>query len=197
MNKYEQMQFLLKENNGYLFTAKVEAVGISRTYLAKFVKENNLEKVAKGIYISQETWEDRLYILQICNPKIIYAGETALYLHGMTEREYSEIVVTVPPRFNQTRLRGKGIKVHQEKQEIYQLGITEIETNFGNKVRVYDKERCICDIIKNRHTVEVQQFQCALKTFMADKSKDMSKLMSYGAKLKIRDEIMKYVEVML
>lgn len=197
MNKYEQMQFLLKENNGYLFTAKVEAVGISRTYLAKFVKENNLEKVAKGIYISQETWEDRLYILQICNPKIIYAGETALYLHGMTEREYSEIVVTVPPRFNQTRLRGKGIKVHQVKQEIYQLGITEIETNFGNKVRVYDKERCICDIIKNRNTVEVQQFQCALKTFMADKSKDMSKLMSYGAKLKIRDEIMKYVEVML
>ena len=83
------------------------------------------------------------------------------------------------------------------KQEIYQLGITEIETNFGNKVRVYDKERCICDIIKNRNTVEVQQFQCALKTFMADKSKDMSKLMSYGAKLKIRDEIMKYVEVML
>lgn len=46
MNKYEQMSNLLQENNGYLFTAQVEKEGISRAYLAKFVRENNLEKVA-------------------------------------------------------------------------------------------------------------------------------------------------------
>ncbi len=197
MNKYEQMSNLLQENNGYMFTAQVEKAGISRTYLAKFVRENNLEKVAKGIYISQDTWFDELYILQICNPKIIYSGETALYLHGMTDREYTDICITVPPGFNQTRLRSKGVIVHQGKSELYQLGIEEIETNYGNMVRAYNKERCICDTIKNRGTIEVQQFQTAMKTFMRDKTKDMSRLMLYGEKLKIRDEIMKYVEVML
>ena len=105
MNKYDQMRRLLQENNGYLFTAQVEKAGVSRTYLAKFVRENQLEKVAKGIYISQDTWEDELYILQIRYPKIIYSGETALYLHGMIDREYTDICITVPPRFNQTRLR--------------------------------------------------------------------------------------------
>lgn len=197
MKKYEQMENLLRENNGYLFTAQVEKAGISRTYLAKFVRENNLEKVAKGIYISQDTWVDELYILQICNPKIIYSGETALYLHGMMDREYTDICITVPPRFNQTRLRSRGVIVHQEKSEIYQLGIVEIETNYGNVVRAYNRERCICDIIKSRENIEVQQFQTAMKTFMRDKTKDMSRLMLYGEKLKIRDEIMKYVEVML
>ncbi|MBP3460057.1 MAG: type IV toxin-antitoxin system AbiEi family antitoxin domain-containing protein [Lachnospiraceae bacterium] len=197
MNKYEQMSNLLQENNGYLFTAQVEKEGISRTYLAKFVRENNLEKVAKGIYISQDTWADELYILQVCNPKIIYSGETALYLHGMIDREYTDICITVPPRFNQTRLRSKGVIVHQEKPAIYQLGIVEVETNYGNMVRTYNKERCICDIIKNRGNIEVQQFQTAMKTFMRDKTKDMSRLMLYGEQLKIRDEIMKYVEVML
>lgn len=197
MKKYEQMSNLLQENNGYMFTAEVEKAGISRTYLAKFVRENNLEKVAKGIYITQDTWLDELYILQICNPKIIYSGETALYLHGMIDREYTDICITVPPRFNQTRLRNRGVIVHQEKSEIYQLGIVEIETNYGNAVRTYNKERCICDIIKNRGNIEVQQFQTAMKTFMRDKTKDMSRLMIYGEKLKIRDEIMKYVEVML
>lgn len=197
MNKYEQMISLLQENNGYLFTAQVEKAGISRTYLAKFVHENDLEKVAKGIYISQDTWEDELYILQACNPKIIYSGETALYLQGMTDREYTDICITVPPRFNQTRLRSKGVIVHQEKPAAYQLGIVEIETNYGNRIRTYDKERCICDIVKNRGNVEVQQFQTAMKTFMRDKTKDLSRLMRYGEQLKIRDEIMKYVEVML
>lgn len=197
MNKYEQMSNLIEENNGYLFTEQVEKAGISRTYLAKFVHENNLEQVAKGIYISQDTWADELYILQIRNPKIIYAGETALYLHGMIDREYTDICITVPPRFNQTRLRNKGVVVHQEKSEIYQLGMMEVETNYGNLVRTYDKERCICDIVKNRAKIEVQQFQTAMKTFMRDKTKNMSKLMQYGELLKIRDEIMKYVEMML
>lgn len=197
MNKYEQMRNLLQENNGYMFTAQVEKVGISRTYLAKFVRENNMEKVAKGIYISSDTWLDELYVLQICNPKIIYSGVTALYLQGMIDREYTDICVTVPPKFNQTRLRSKGVIVHQEKFEMYQLGIAEIQTNYGNVVRTYDKERCICDIIKNRGNIEIQQFQTAMKTFMHDKTKNMSRLMLYGERLKIRDEIMKYVEVML
>lgn len=197
MNKYEQIRNLLRENNGYVFTEQVEKAGISRTYLLKFVRENNLERVAKGIYISQDTWADELYILQVCNPRIIYSGETALYLHGMVDREYTDICITVPPRFNQTRLRNKGVIVHQQKAAIYQLGIVEVKTNYGNVVRTYNKERCICDIIKNRENIEVQQFQAAMKTFMRDKTKDMSRLVWYGEQLKIRDEIMKYVEVML
>lgn len=197
MNKYEYMSELLQENNGYLFTAQVEKAGVSRTYLAKFVQENYLEKVAKGIYISQDTWVDELYILQMRNPKIIYSGETALYLQGMIDREYTDICITVPPRFNQTRLRSKGVIVHQENQSMYQLGIAEVETNFGNIVKTYNKERCICDVIKYRKKIEVQQFQTAMKTFMRNKEKNMSRLMQYAEQLKIRDEVMKYIEVML
>lgn len=178
MDKYEQMARLLQENNGYLFTAQVEKVGISRTYLSQFVHENHLEKVAKGIYILQDTQADELYILQVCNPKIIYSGETALYLQGMIDREYTDICIIVPPRFNQTRLRDKGVIVHQEKLTTYPLGIVEVETIYGNVVRTYDKERCICDIIKNRGDIEVQQFQIAMKTFMRRKEKICQDLFS-------------------
>ncbi len=197
MSKYEYISELLRENNGYLFTAQVERGGISRTYLAKYVQENHLEKIARGIYISEDTWEDELYILQLLNPMIIYSGETALYLQGMTDREYSDIYITVPPKFNQTRLRNKGVIVRQEKQSLYELGIVEVKTNYGNIVRTYNKERCICDTIKFRKKIEVQQYQTALKTFMYDKEKNMSRLIQYGQKLKIEDEIMKYIEVLL
>ena len=119
MNKYEKLNELLKKGNGYLFTSEVEKNEISRTYMAKFVRDNNLEKVAKGIYISEDTWKDELYILQIRYPRIVFSGETALYLHGMIDREYSEINVTVPPFFNRTRLCEQEVVVHQDKREIY------------------------------------------------------------------------------
>lgn len=195
MNKYELMRDLLQKNNGYLFAAEVVKAGVSRTYMAKFVRENNLEKVARGIYISPDTWADELYILQICNPNIVYSGETALYLNDMIDREYTNICITVPPRFNQTRLRNRGVVVHQEQVDSYNMGITEIKTNYGNVVKAYNKEKCVCDVIKNRGKLELQLFQAAMKTYMHDKKKDLSRLLLYGEKLKIRDEIMKYVEI--
>ena len=197
MSKYDQMIEMLEKNNGYLFTSEVEKAGISRTYMARFIKDNNLEKASRGIYITEDTWTDQLYILQIQNPKIIFSGETALYLNQMIDREYSEICVSVPSGHNGFRLRDKGIIVHQENPNVFGMGICEAETNFGNKVRTYNKERCFCDTVKNRSAYEVQTFQTALKSYMRDKGKDLSTLMKYAEVLKIRNEVMKYVEVML
>lgn len=197
MTKYEKLKKLLKENNGYLFTSQVVDADISKTYLARFVKENNLEKVAHGVYVAEDIWPDELYILQLRNPKIVYSGETALYLHLLIDREYSDISVTVPAGHNGSRLRERGVQVHQEKKELFELGVIEVETNFGHKVRTYDKERCICDLILNRGKIEVQHFQTALKEYMKWKDKDLSRLMAYAEKLKIRDEVMKYVEVLV
>lgn len=197
MNKYEKLDELINKCNGYLFTSDVQKNGISRTYLARYVKENNLERVSKGIYISPSTWEDELFILQHNYSKVVFSGETALYLHGLIDREYSEINVTIPPNFNRTRLCEQGISVHQEKTEIYELGIIEKKTNLGNLVRVYNKEKCICEMLKNRKNIDVQHFQTAMKTYMHDKSKELSRLMFYAEKLKVKDELMKYIEVML
>ena len=64
-------------------------------------------------------------------------------------------------------------------------------------MRVYDKERCICDMVADRPNIEVQTFQTAMKEYMSDSNKRLSVLMEYAGKLQMRDEIMKYVEVML
>ena len=45
MTKYEMINNSIKQNNGYLFVSDIESLGISRTYILKFVRENNLERV--------------------------------------------------------------------------------------------------------------------------------------------------------
>ena len=197
MTKYDQLETIVKENKGYLFAADVANAGISRTYMASYVKENNLEMVAKGIYVTEDTWPDQLYILQHNNSKAIFSGETALYLNILLEREYSEIVVSVPKGHNGSRLRERGVIVHHEKEGLYGMGQCKIKTNYGNTVIAYNRERCICDLVKRRHKIEVQTYQNAIKSFMANKDKDLSLLIKYAEFLKIRDEIMKYVEVLV
>jgi hypothetical protein len=197
MSKAELLKSMTEANNGYLFTSEVQEASVSRTYLASFLRENNYEKVAKGIYVSGDVWPDELYILQKCYPSIVYSGETALYLHSLIDREYSEISITVPAGFSGSRLRERGIVIHSEKDDRYRLGIAEVVTQFGNKVRCYDKERCLCDMIKNKRRIDIQNFQTAMRDYMKDKDKDLSRLIVYAQFLGNREEVMKYVEVLI
>lgn len=197
MTKTDIIKNSIEQNNGYLFMSKLEDLGISRTYILRYVKDNGLERVAKGIYITVETWPDILYIYIIRNPQIIYARETALYLHSLIDREYSDIYVSVPSGYNGSRLREKGVIVHQEKDGVYGLGVTDCKTQYGNIVKIYDRERCICDIIKNREKYDIQLFQTAMKEYMGRKDKNLNRLIKYAEALKMRKEVMKYVEVMV
>lgn len=187
---------LSDENNGYLFTAEVLSHKISKTYLAKFVKENEYERVAHGIYAAPDIWPDELYLLQKMNPRIIFSGETALYIHGLTDREYGRIEVTVPQGYNAVHLRKRKICVRLLKEELYDLGKSTLKSLYGNPVIVYDKERVICDMIIDRKKMDVQMFQTAMKEYMSDSERNLPVLVRYAEKLGVRDEVMKYVEVL-
>lgn len=201
MGKRKILDQLLEENNGYLMTSQVVEKDISRTALSQYVKEEGLERVAQGIYISDDVWPDELFILQARSEKIVFCGETALYLHGLIDREYSKICISVPSGFNVSHIKSHikcdNLQVKYPPKEIHSLGVCELPSSSGNLVRAYDKERCICDLIKDRSNTEVQIFQTAIKEYVSDKSKKLNKLIEYAQVLGVRDEVMKYVEVLV
>lgn len=197
MNKYDILQQLTNENNGYLLASMVAEEHISKTYLARYVKENGMERVARGIYAASDVWPDELYILQARNSAVIFSGETALYLHGLLDREYSQISVTVPVGYNAAHFKSDHIQVKYASNSLYGLGVCSTPSISGNMVRAYDKERCICDVILNRNRMEVQVFQTAIKQYMSGKDRKLQKLLEYAKTIGIRDEVMKYVEVLV
>jgi len=197
MNKFEVLDNLVKEGNGYLCTSDVLKAGISKTLLSSYVKEKKMERVEHGVYLSNDAWQDNLYELSLVNNRIVFSHETALMLHGLMEREPNAITVTVPQGYNATHLRKKGINVHQVKPEMAELGVVEIDTFFGNKVPVYNKERTICDILKSKDSMDVQIFQYALKEYMSENKKNFMRLMIYAEKLRIVDKVRVYTEMIL
>jgi len=115
----------------------------------------------------------------------------------LVDREYSNITVCAPLNFSGQRLREKGIIVHREREALYGLGKTQVETNYGHLVNVYSMERTICDVVKNRKIYEVQTYQTALKEFFRKRNVDYSKLLKYATALNVKEDIYKYIEVMI
>jgi len=62
------------------------------------------------------------------------SGETALYLHGLIDREYSHICFTVPTGYNATHIKKKNKEVRYANPEILDMGICEIPSSSGNLV---------------------------------------------------------------
>ena len=65
------------------------------------------------------------------------------------------------------------------------------------KIKVYDVERNICDIIKNKNKMDIEIFTQALKEYANSSDKNLNKLMRYAKKLKIENKVREYMEVIL
>lgn len=197
MSKYDILDELVDAGNGYLTTAEAVQAGVSKPTLASYVKEQNLRRVEHGIYLAAEAWEDDLYQLQLLNTRAIFSHETALFLHGLMEREPAHICVTVPTGYNATHLRKRGLRVRQERAEAYGLGTCTVDTAFGNQVCAYDRDRTICDIIRDKKSMDIQIFQYALKEYMASSQKNLNCLMDYAKRLGVETQVRTYTEVLL
>ena len=159
--------------------------------------KNGMEKLAPGVYVSSDAWEDRLYLLQLRNRKIVFSHESALYTHNLSDREPFSPVITVGRGYNAKHLKDNGVVVHTVRPEWLELGLTHAQTFTGNTVRIYDRERCICDIIKNKNKMDIQVFQMALKSYFTDGDKNIHNLMKYSEIMGISDKVRQYTEVLL
>ena len=197
MGKYEVLDRLVMKGHGYLQTSIVLENDVSKQTLAKYVKSRGLERAARGVYITEDVWPDDYYLLFLRNGRIVFSFESALYLHGLMDREPSKTTVTVPEGYNASHIVARGVRVIHAKKDWYEIGISVINTAFGNEVPVYDKERTICDIIRNKNYIEIQTFQTAIREYMGGKGKNLGNLISYARYLGIEDEVRTYTEVML
>lgn len=119
MTKKEMLEQLSKEKKGILRTADAQALGISRPYFLEFIQKHGYEKMAHGIYLSPDAWEDGMYILQSRCPHVVFSHESALYLLGLTDREPMQHTVTVKSGYKTTNLKEEGgDRPHRKKRKI-------------------------------------------------------------------------------
>jgi hypothetical protein len=81
------------------------------------------------------------------------------------------------------------------KKELWELGITSIQSPMGATVRVYDKERCICDLIRDKKYMDMQLYTQAIKEYFKAGS-NMRKILKYGKQFGVEEKLRTYIEVL-
>lgn len=197
MNYSRKLHSLLADNNGFLKTSDAVAAGISRATLGVYVRENALERVAHGLYMSPETWLDAMYVLQVRYPQAVFSHETALYLLNLANREPLSLVLTLRTGTSSARLAKQSVKVYKIKEALFEKGIIEVKTPSGNVVRTYDAERTICDLIRSRRNIDIQVLQEAVQEYMRRQDKNIPKLMRYASFFSVEKIIRQYLMLWL
>ena len=190
----EIIESIMKMNNGYVTSKELSNFGIHRMYLNTMWKKGIVEKVANGIYIDSNKIEDSYYVFSLSMPNTIFSHMTALYFHGLSIKAPDDKYdITVRKTYNSKHL--KKYHVFYVLDGIYELGLTETETPMGNRVRVYDIERCICDIIKSKNRMDSEFVKYNIREYIKRKDKDLIKLSKYAEKMGIKKEVMDFMEV--
>ena len=193
----DKLERLIETKDGLILTREVEAAGIPRQYLNILLKEKKLERVAHGVYLTPDAFDDEMYRVQAKNQRIIFSHETALYLHDLTDRDPIEWSATISYGYNATHLRDEGIKVYTVKKSLYQMGVVELKTIYGRDIKAYNKERTICDIVRNRNNMDIGILNEAVKRYLSSKDKNIPLLMRYAEELDIQNILRNYVEILL
>lgn len=194
-SNYSKLKEIIKANGGFITRQDVDNANIPSWFLSDFVKRNNLNRIAPGFYAEGTYVIDNYYFLQRRYPKYIFSGLSALYLLGLTDKIPTDIEVIGPQDYHPSRNKIDNLVVHKlSNKEIYEFGIKEIKTMFGNTVKVYDEERTICDVIKYRDKYDAETFIKAIK-FYIRKINNQTKLFKYARKMGIEKKVYEVMEV--
>lgn len=197
MQDKSKITLLLEESpSGTIRTAQVSEAGLHRSVLQNLVSEGEVYCYGRGIYVHKDAWEDDLYLLQCRYTRGIYSHETALYLHGYTDRTPARYTLTFPKGYNSAFLKEENVIIKRAIPENYALGITEMPSPSGNPIRVYDLEKTLCDILRGS-SCDIQHITDAMRRYAASPTKDIHKLLQYAAQLRVQPKVRRYLEILL
>ncbi len=186
-----KIRMLMNKNNGYITTKEIDQNKIGRDYLKKLVLMGEIEKVSRGIYVDSNMIEDSFYTFYLRHPKAVFSHFTALYFHDMTEVMPNMFDITCANNFYARDF--DNYNVFYVKEELVDLGAIMVDDKHGFKVRCYDLERCICDIIRSKNRLDFEQVKKSVILYVKRNDKDLNKLIKYAKKLGIKKEVTDFV----
>ena len=150
-------------------------------------------KVAYGIYIDNNLIEDEFYILQKRFSNIIFSYNTACYLLNLSDRAPYKIDVTT---LNHNNI-SENLEIHYVAKDKFDIGIIEIESPYSNPIKIYNAERCICDILKSPYSVELEVYNKIINNYFKQKNKDLSTLEEYSKIFNVYEKFEHIMEVLI
>lgn len=193
MNKYDEVKKIIEENNGIIYAKDIVKYNINRYYIRELEKEGYLKRLIHGIYATSDKDINEFWLMGEQYKTGVFSHNTALYFYGLTDRTPLKLDMTFP---SSMRLKNEYLRVHYIKKEQHSLGVIKKEIEPGIEITLYNLERTICDIIRDKNKIDPQTFNNAMKEYGKMKKRNLHLLYQYAKEFKIEKKLQQYMEVL-
>ena len=189
----------VKQHDGVVKTSELYTLGIDYRRIQRFVDWGVLLRVKNGYYSLQEQKlsEDEM-VYRLFGEDGVLTMESALYIYGYLSAKPAEYQIAVDKNTSKSRFHLNYPFVHPYYSEpkVLALGVTEIPFG-GGTMKIYDKERLMCDCLKYEDRLDRGDLKRALRGYLAEPVKDISRLLFYAKERKVLNKVQNRIGVWL
>lgn len=191
--------YIIPADKKILTMSELNALGISAYMVRNMVAHGQLNRLNKSTYENAEyVGEESDYIYAYAYvPDGTISMLSAAAIYGLSTYRTDCIDVAVTQKRNVTTLPDwPEIKLWYFDKTRLTAGVTEFDV-CGEKVKIYDIEKTVVDIVYYRNKIGIEETKEVLKNYLARKDRDINKLCRYAKELKCKEIIDTYLEVLL
>lgn len=188
------------KERGYVKMKELKEAGFHTRNIAALVKNGEIEKVKPGLY-KVPNYEGEDYLTSFLDvakaaPKGIICLISAISYYELSTVNPSEVYIAIPLAEKPPKIEYPPIRAFYWSERNYNLGIEEIETENGI-IKIYDKEKTICDLFRYRDKLGEDIAFEALKNYLQLKTFDLNKLRIYSEKMRIKTVLTPYIKAIV
>lgn len=190
---------IFSEHDYVMTTAQLDSYRIYYADIQQLLSEGFIEKIKRGYYHWTETYgEQEVKIINRLFPDAVLCMETALFYYQYSDRNPAEWNITIDKNVSRSRtnIDYPFVKAYRVEPALVPLGETKGSINFVD-VRIYDRDRTICDVLRNMNKMDKEIFNKAIQGYVKDPKKNIPNLMEYAKVLRMQKRVKELIGVWL
>jgi len=200
-NKMKSIEEFIKSKNGYAKMSELRDAGFHTRDIKALVDNGVIEKVKAGLYkLSSAVDSSKLNpsFIDICKafPKSVICLISAAEHHELSTVNPPQIYAAIPKSEKPPTIEYPPVNFYYWGKPTYGEGILEIKTNSGI-VKIYNKEKTICDLFRYRDKLGEDIAIEALKNYLQLKNFNLNKLRAYAETMRIKKVITPYIKAIV
>lgn len=195
--KHDRVRLLFDEYGPVVKTNTLRENKIFSREIEELISAGLIRRIRTGYYVwaSAENDMTDLELASAVIPKGIICLQSAARYYDLSTLNPTVILVAIPSNSMRPVLPDHPpIELVVMSAKHFDLGLTKERCEHGT-LRIYDKERTVCDFFKKRNTLGEDLALEVLKSYMGGK-RHLQRLFEYAAQLRVKSTIKPYVEAL-
>ena len=188
MHDVQYYKSIFDKYGGMMRTTQLAEEKIFYPQREKLIADGHVEKIRRGYYqwINPDDFSEVGTVIRLF-PDAILCMDTALRYYGYSDRTPGDWHLAVSKDSGKSRFKidYPFVKPYYVEPVVLELGLTT-GTMDGHAIRIYDKDRLICDCLRYRNKMDKEIFNKAIQKYIADPKKSIPKLMEYAGPLRVK-----------